>query len=78
MWEAGSSATSSGVPAATTMPPSSPPSGPMSMIRSADLITSRLCSITTTLLPGVDEPLEHLEQALDVGEVQPVVGSSRM
>ena len=31
----------SGVPAATTLPPFSPPSGPRSMIQSADLITSR-------------------------------------
>src|SRR5579863_777350 len=30
----------SGVPAATTCPPFSPPSGPMSMIQSADLMTS--------------------------------------
>ena len=51
-------------------PPSSPPSGPMSMMRSAVLITSRLCSITTTELPCVDQPLQHLEQPLDVREVQ--------
>ena len=63
-------ATFSGVPLATRRPPSSPPSGPRSMIRSATLITSRLCSITTTVLPGVDQPLEHVEQPLDVGEVQ--------
>ena len=31
---------------------SSPPSGPMSMIQSAVLITSRLCSITITVLPA--------------------------
>ena len=29
-------------------------------------------------VPGVDEPLEHFEQLLDVGEMEPVVGSSRM
>ena len=44
-------ATFSGVPTASTVPPSSPPSGPRSMIQSETLITSRLCSITTTLLP---------------------------
>jgi len=26
----------------------------------------------------LDQPLEHPEQLLDVGEVEPVVGSSRM
>ena len=69
--DAGSAATSSGVPAAITMPPSSPPSGPMSISRSAHLITSRLCSITTTLLPASTSRCEHLQQALHVGEVQP-------
>src|SRR5881296_1600719 len=44
-------ASSSGVPVATTRPPSSPPSGPRSMIQSAVLITSRLCSMMTTVLP---------------------------
>ena len=45
------SATCSGVPVAITSPPASPPSGPRSMIQSACLITSRLCSITSTVLP---------------------------
>ena len=69
--EPGVATTCSGVPVAITRPPSSPPSGPMSISRSAVLMTSRLCSITTTELPGVDQPLQHLEQPLDVGEVQP-------
>ena len=43
----------------------------MSISRSAHLITSRLCSITTTLLPASTSRCEHLEQALHVGEVQP-------
>ena len=47
----GSSTTCSGVPAATISPPFTPPSGPRSTIQSAVLMTSRLCSITTTLLP---------------------------
>ena len=51
-------------------PPSSPPSGPRSMIQSAVLITSRLCSITTTVLPASTSRPEHLEQPLHVGEVQ--------
>ena len=41
----------SGVPEKRTFPPSSPPSGPKSIIQSAHLITSKLCSITTTVLP---------------------------
>ena len=41
----------SGVPHATTCPPSAPASGPRSMTQSAVLMTSRLCSMTTTVLP---------------------------
>ena len=48
----GGRATCSGVPSATIRPPPSPPSGPRSMIQSAVLITSRLCSMTTTCCPG--------------------------
>ena len=39
----------SGVMAATMRPPALPPSGPRSMTQSASAITSRSCSITTTL-----------------------------
>ena len=42
----------SGVPVATISPPPEPPSGPRSMTQSAYLITSRLCSITSTLPPS--------------------------
>jgi len=38
-------------PLATTCPPFSPPSGPKSIIQSAFLITSKLCSIIKTLFP---------------------------
>ena len=41
------------------------------MIQSAVLITSRLCSITSTVLPVDDQPLQHREQLADVLEVQP-------
>src|SRR5262249_12973191 len=44
-------ASCSGVPAATTRPPASPPSGPRSTMWSAVFTTSRLCSMTTTVLP---------------------------
>jgi hypothetical protein len=40
------------------------------MIQSAVLMTSRLCSMTTTVLPCVAQPVQHLEQMLHVVEVQ--------
>ncbi len=42
-------ASSSGVPAKTREPPLSPAPGPSSISQSAHLITSRLCSTTTTV-----------------------------
>ena len=45
-------ATSSGDPVATISPPNSPASGPTSIKKSASPITSKLCSITTTVLPS--------------------------
>ena len=51
-------------------PPRAPPSGPRSITQSAHLMTSRLCSMTTHGVAGVDEPREHAEQLLDVVEVQ--------
>ncbi len=51
VWLASTAATSSGLPSATTSPPPLPPSGPRSMIQSAVLMTSRLCSMTNTVLP---------------------------
>src|SRR5262252_1601390 len=51
VYDAGSRATCSGVPSATSCPPRSPPSGPRSISQSAVLSTSRLCSITITVLP---------------------------
>ena len=71
-------ATCSGVPWATTRPPSSPPSGPRSMIRSAVLITSRLCSITTTVLPGSTRRSSISSSRWTSAKWRPVVGSSRM
>ena len=40
------------------------------MIQSAVLITSRLCSITTTVLPLVDQLVQHVEQLRHVVEMQ--------
>ena len=50
--------------------PRAPPSGPRSMTQSAHLTTSRLCSMTTTVLPGVDEARQHAEELVDVLEVE--------
>ena len=47
-----SASPASGVPATTSAPPRSPPSGPRSMIQSAARITSRLCSMTTSEWPA--------------------------
>ena len=71
-------ATSSGVPAATTRPPRSPPSGPRSMIQSAVLMTSRLCSITTTLFPLSTSRCSTSSSSRTSSKWRPVVGSSRM
>ncbi|VFS56212.1 Uncharacterized protein conserved in bacteria [Kluyvera cryocrescens] len=49
--EASQLATVSGVPETRISPPPLPPSGPRSTIQSAVLMTSRLCSITTMVLP---------------------------
>ena len=40
------------------------------MTQSAVLITSRLCSITTTVLPWSRSRVDHFEQQRDVVEVQ--------
>ena len=45
--------------------------GPRSMIQSAVLMTSRLCSTTSTVLPASTKPCSTFKQQLDVGEVQP-------
>ncbi len=76
--EPGVPATCSGVPAATTLPPSSPPSGPMSTRRSAVLITSRLCSMTTTVLPASTSRCRTSSSRWTSAKCSPVVGSSRM
>ena len=67
---------SSGVPLATTWPPPSPASGPMSITQSAVLITSRLCSITTTLLPRSTSRLSTSSSLAMSSKCSPVVGSS--
>src|ERR1019366_3352284 len=78
VWDDGSAATSSGVPTAIAIPPSSPPSGPMSISLSAHLITSRLCSITTMLLPASTRRWSTSSRRCTSAKCRPVVGSSRM
>ena len=58
------------MPATTISPPPSPASGPTSISQSAVLMTSRLCSITTTVLPEIDQAMQHVEQLREVVEVQ--------
>ena len=47
------------------------------MIQSACDITARWCSITITVVAGVDQPVEQPEQVLDIGQMEADVGSSR-
>src|SRR5262245_60949098 len=76
--EAGLLATCSGVPLATTYPPAFPPSGPRSIIQSPDLITSRLCSIISTVPPASIKRLNATSSLLISSKCNPVVGSSKM
>src|SRR6185369_11774872 len=71
-------ATASGVPAATTCPPASPPSGPRSITQSAVLMTSRLCSMITTELPCSTSRFNTSSSRSMSAKCRPVVGSSRM
>ena len=62
--ERGDVATCSGVPSAMYSL-LHPPSGPRSIIQSADLITSRLCSTTTTVCPD-HKLVQHGQKLLDI------------
>src|SRR6185437_11227618 len=76
--DAGVPATVSGVPATRMRPPPAPPSGPRSTTQSAVLITSRLCSITTTVLPWSTSWCSTSSSCSMSWKCRPVVGSSRM
>ncbi len=56
----------SGVPETATIPPPSPPSGPMSIMRSSHLNDIRLCSITRTVLPRVNKALQNNNKLSDI------------
>ncbi len=78
VWLRRERATCSGVPAATTRPPRSPASGPRSITQSALLMTSRLCSITTTVLPASTSRPRTSSSRRTSSKWRPVVGSSSM
>src|SRR5581483_4482162 len=78
VWDSGDLATTSGGPSATTRPPPSPPSGPRSTIQSAVLMTSRLCSMTRTVLPASTRRCSTPIRWRTSSKWRPVVGSSRM
>ena len=74
--ECSHAATVSGVPATTTCPPRSPPSGPRSTIQSAVFTTSRLCSMTTTVFAVVRAAGGGTRRSCSVSwKCSPVVGS---
>ncbi len=70
-------ATCSGVPRAMIRPPRLPPSGPRSTIQSAVLMTSRLCSMTRTVLPLSTSRWRTWSSFSTSAKWRPVVGSSR-
>src|SRR6478752_190693 len=70
-------ATFSGVPSAMIIPPRSPPSGPRSTIQSAVLMTSRLCSMTSTVFPPSTSRWRTSRSFSTSAKWSPVVGSSR-
>src|SRR5258706_2452413 len=76
VWDCFAVATCSGMPCATTCPPPSPPSGPRSMIQSASAITSRLCSMTTTVLPASTNRCSTRISFSTSAICKPTVGSS--
>src|SRR5690606_8016919 len=69
-------ATVSGEPAANIRPPPSPPSGPKSISQSHDLATSKLCSMTTTVLPLATTETSTFNSLATSSKCSPVVGSS--
>ena len=69
-------ATLPGVPEATIFPPPAPPSGPRSITMSASATTSRLCSITTTVLPASTSRCSTRTSFSTSAMCSPMVGSS--
>ena len=65
-----------GVPATTSCPPASPPSGPRSIIQSDERITSRLCSMTSSEWPILSSLRNARSSLATSSKCRPVVGSS--
>ena len=59
-------------------PPLTPPSGPRSIMYSAVFITSKLCSITITVLPSSTRVCNIFSNLLTSSKCKPVVGSSNI
>ena len=76
VWLARTCTSASGGAAATIVPPPTPPSGPRSMIQSASAITSRSCSITTTLCPASTSRCSTRISFATSAMCRPTVGSS--
>src|SRR5262245_35533317 len=74
----GDCATCSGVPEETMCPPAFPPSGPRSITQSADLMTSTLCSMISTVPPASMRRLNARSSLLISSKCKPVVGSSKI
>src|SRR5688572_562440 len=68
--------TCSGVPAATSRPPAFPAPGPRSITQSAAAMTSRLCSMTTTVFPRSVRRWSARSSTSTSEKCRPVVGSS--
>ena len=66
-----------GVPDATISPPAAPPPGPMSTRKSALRITSRSCSITTTVAPLSSRVWNTPSSVRTSSGWRPMVGSSK-
>ena len=65
-------------PTPTTVPPPAPPSGPMSISQSAVVMTPRLCSMMTMVLPASRSWCSTLSSSAMSAKCRPVVGSYRM
>ena len=65
------------VPWCTRRPPAGPPSGPSSTTWSASAITSRLCSMTTTVCPWSTSRCSRPIRRSQSLRCRPIVGSSR-
>ena len=63
-------------PSPPRSPPAAPPSGPRSITQSAVLMTSRLCSTTSTVLPASTKLCSTLSSIWMSAKCRPVVGSS--